>query len=438
VSGTVTATRRLALEAMRRIRHGEFADRVVRELFQPLDARDRAWAVELLYGTLRLRGRLDHLLNARVKGALHELEPDVLDVLRLGAFQLLEMGSVPPYAALSQSQELARAIGAGRASRLIAGVLHALRRSPEVEFPDRDEEPVGYLTTWGSHPEWLAERWVGRWGVAGAESLIEANNRRPELYIRPIGLGPEQAIERLREAGVEAAPIRISGRSVRIDSPASVPDVLAVVPAVVQDPAASLVVDYAAVPDGALVIDLCAAPGGKAVAASDPARFVVAADLSWSRIDFVRENVRRLGRGDRIAPVVADGRAAPFRPGGADVVVLDAPCTGTGTFRRHPDARWRVRPEHIESLGTLQRELIEAAAHLVVPGGVLVYATCSIEPEENDLQIELFLCRHPGWRIDPEPGAVAPELVSEEGALRVLPQREGFDGSYAVRLRRPG
>lgn len=437
MSATVTPARRLAFEALRRVRRGELADRVVRELFRSLDARERAWAMELLHGTIRLRGRLDHILAARVKGALGSLEPDVLDVLRLGAFQLLEMGSVPAYAALSQSQELARAIGAGRASRLVAGALHALRRAPEVEFPDRQRDPVGYLSTWGSHPEWLVDRWIRRWGATAAEALVEANNRRPELCIRPLGLDPEHAVDRLRAVGIESAPVPGSDRSVRILTPVAATEVLAAVPAVVQDPAASLVVDYAAVPEAARVVDLCAAPGGKTLGMSERARFVVAADRSSSRIGLVVENVRRLGREERIAPVVADGRAAPFRAGSADVLLLDAPCTGTGTFRRHPDGRWRIRPEHLESLGQLQQELVSAAAHLVAPGGVLVYATCSLEPEENELQIEWFLERHPGWQIDAEPGAVSAERVTAEGVLHVLPHRDGFDGAFAVRLRSP-
>jgi 16S rRNA (cytosine967-C5)-methyltransferase len=207
------------------------------------------------------------------------------------------------------------------------------------------------------------------------------------------------------------------------------------VPAVVQDPAAALVVRYAAVPEGATVLDLCAAPGGKALGLAERAGHVAAADLSRRRMRRVSENAERVGWGGRIGAVVADARHPPFRA--TDVVLLDAPCTGTGTFRRHPDGRWRITPLDLAALVVLQDELLDAAAGLVRPGGVLVYSTCSLEPEENEERMEGFLAKHPGWTVDPEPGAVDASLLDGAGRLCVLPQRHGVDGAFAARLRRP-
>jgi 16S rRNA (cytosine967-C5)-methyltransferase len=182
------------------------------------------------------------------------------------------------------------------------------------------------------------------------------------------------------------------------------------------------------------VIDLCAAPGGKAVGLAATARYVVAADLSVGRLRRVREHVDRLGLGDRLGVVAADGRVPPFAP--VDMVLLDAPCTGTGTLRRHPDGRWRVGMEDLDALAALQRELLDAASPLVRPGGLLVYSTCSLEPEENEEQVAGFLERHPAFARDTDGGVTDPELLNAEGDLMVLPQRTGVDGAYAARLRR--
>lgn len=435
--GPVTASRRVALEVLRRVAGGDLADRALDYEAARLDPRDRAWAQELVYGTLRLRGRIDHLLGALVRGGTDKLEAEVLDVLRLGTYQLLEMDSVPPYAAVSQSVELARAAGAGRAAGLVNGVLQNLKRQRRsIGFPDFSADPAAHLETWGSHPRWLVERWIARWGAEDARALVDADNRRPELYIRPLGVSVDEARARLGEAEIASEPVDFAPDSVRILPPATAVEALAAVPAVVQDPAAALVVRYAAVPEGATVIDLAAAPGGKALGMAERAAHVAAADLSPRRIARVAENAARIGWAGRIGPVVADGRHPPFRA--ADLVLLDAPCTGTGTFRRHPDGRWRVAPDDLAALATLQGELLEAAAALVRPGGVLVYSTCSLEREENEERVEAFLAQHPDFEPRPEPGAVPAEVVDAAGRLCVLPQRHGVDGAFAARLGRRG
>jgi 16S rRNA (cytosine967-C5)-methyltransferase len=205
------------------------------------------------------------------------------------------------------------------------------------------------------------------------------------------------------------------------------------VPAVVQDPAASLVVRYADIPAGATVADVCAAPGGKALALAGGAGFVAAADLSFDRLERVRENAERVGSLP-LGLVVADAREPPFRP--VDAVLIDAPCTGTGTLRRHPDGKWRLRPEDPAALARLQAEILDAAAPLVAPGGLLVYATCSLEPEENEEQMEAFLSAHPEFEPAAPPEGLDPRMLDEAGRLLVLPQRLGVDGAFAARLRR--
>ncbi|HEU4884550.1 MAG TPA: 16S rRNA (cytosine(967)-C(5))-methyltransferase RsmB [Longimicrobium sp.] len=429
-----TVARQAALEAMARFREGELGDRALDLATQGMEPRERAWTQELVYGTFRLRGRIDHILNGFARDGIDSLDPDVLDVLRLGAYQLLEMGSVPPYAAVSQSVELVRIAGHPYAAGLVNGILQNMQRRPNFRFPDFAADPAANLETWGSHPRWLVERWIGRWGADDARALVDADNLRPELFIRPLGVSSEEARARLREAEIASETVDFAPDSLRILAPATAAQALAAVPAVVQDPAAALVVRYAAVAEGAEVIDLCAAPGGKALGLAERAGRVAAADLSPRRMRRVRENAERVGWGARMGGVVADGRHPPFRA--VDAVLLDAPCTGTGTFRRHPDGRWRVTPDDLESLTRLQDELLDAAAGLVRPGGLLVYSTCSLEPEENELRIERFLAGRPGWAMEPPAGAVDVSLLDEAGRLCVLPQRQGVDGAFAARLRR--
>lgn len=427
-----TPARHAALAVLRRVAGGDLADRAFDAETRHLPPRERAWVHELAYGTLRLRGRLDLLLAARVRGGLQRLEPVVLDVLRLGAYQLLEMGSVPPYAAVSQAVELAREAGAARAAGLVNGVLQALRRAGAPQPPHGDALQV--LSGWGSHPAWLVERWLARWGEPETTALVEANNRRPELYLRPLGVEAEDALRRLHEAGIAAEPMPHFPDSLRLPPPTGAAEALAAVPAVVQDPAAAAVVRYAAVPPGAPVLDVCAAPGGKALGLAERAGYVAAADLSLRRLQRVRENAQRLEMAGRLGLVVADARQPPFRPAAA--LLLDAPCTGTGTLRRHPDGRWRVQPADLQALVALQREILGASAGCVQPGGLLVYATCSLEAEENEAQVDDFLERHPEFRLEPSPADIDASLLDEQGRLSVLPQRAGVDGAFAARLRR--
>ena len=200
-----------------------------------------------------------------------------------------------------------------------------------------------------------------------------------------------------------------------------------------QDPGSTLITKYASIPEGAVVADVCAAPGGKSVELSRRAGAVFSSDLSFARLRRVVENIHRMEL-VTVHPYVADARRPAIRA--ADVVLIDAPCTGTGTFRRHPDARWRLKPSDLAVMAALQREILRAASMVVAPGGLLVYSTCSLETEENDAQVERFLSDQPNWRLEPPTDAMVPSSVLDAGRLRVLPQRHGTDGAFAARLRR--
>jgi len=248
----------------------------------------------------------------------------------------------------------------------------------------------------------------------------------------------EQLEAMLEAAGVRVEEAPLARDSIVLNSPvSSLTDLGAFRQGLfhLQDPGSTLVTQYACVPTGAVVADLCAAPGGKSIELSRNASRVYASDISFGRLRRVLGNMSRLEIG-HIFPYVADARMPAIRP--VDFVLIDVPCTGTGTFRRHPDARWRLKPSDLAVLGALQRAIFRAAAEVVRPGGLLVYSTCSLEPEENDAQLESFLADNPGWRLEPPPDGTVPAAVLDAGRLRVLPQRHGIDGAFAARLRRTG
>ena len=433
----VTDARAAAAEISADLRSGELLDGSFERRTAKLDPRDRRWTRELVYGMLRRRSWLDAILAERVSGGLSRLHDDVVDLLRIGAYQLLAMGSVPAYAAIGQTVELVKRRHGIGASKLANAVLRRLDRERESLPLAVPEDLAEALALEYSHPQWIVARWLARWGEADTRRLLSANNAEAPLIARPYHQVREQLEAMLEAAGVETAEAPLVTDSlVLVRGVGALTELGAFKQGLfhLQDPASTLVTRYAAVPDGAIVADLCAAPGGKSLELARSAGIVFAGDLSRTRLARVRENVQRLGV-DNIVPFVGDARAPALR--GMDVVLVDAPCTGTGTFRRHPDARWRLKASDLAILPSLQRAILRAAADVVKPGGLLVYSTCSLELEENDEPVAQFLSEHPGWTIETPPaGAVPPQLL-DAGCLRVLPQRDGTDGAFAARLRRP-
>ena len=388
---------------------------------EPLAERDRRLAYELSAGVLRRQAELDRALD------LDRADPRLHDVLRLGAYQLRCLTRVPAHAAVSTSVELAREAAGEGPARFVN---QALRKLTGVGARGSG---LG-----GSHPEWLVRRWEARFGVAETGRLLAWNDTKPSLTIQPARWDKAALARVLREAHVSVADAPFgSGLRVlpspesRTPSPARLPG-FAEGAFIVQDPAHALVVRFAAIPRGSLVYDACAAPGGKAVALERTGARLVAGDARADRLPRLADTARRAGVAIRC--LAADLEAAPFGPGRLDAVLVDAPCSATGTMARHPDARWRLAPDLFARASARQARLLAAAAPLVRPEGLLVYATCSLEPEENTAVVEDFLSRHPAFARAPSAGAVPGELVTAAGDFQSLPQRHGIDGAYAARL----
>jgi len=363
---------------------------------------------------------------------LDRADPRLHDVLRLGAYQLRWLTRVPSHAAVSTSVELAReTVGEGSTGY----VNHALRKLTGVGC---QVSGAG-----SSHPEWLVQRWRNRFGSAETERLVEWNDAKPELTLQPARWDQETLASRFRDIGLDVteAPFGAGLRigltpGTRHPAPRDLPG-FAEGAFIVQDPAHALVARHAAIPRGELVYDACAAPGGKAVALEARGARILAGDARHERIGRLADTTRRAGV--EIHCVAADLEAAPIRPAGVDAVFVDAPCSATGTMRRHPDARWRIDPAVFARAASRQARLLAAAAPLVRPGGLLIYATCSLEPEENERVVEDFLSRNAGFARSPRRETSLPtELLTDAGDFQSLPQRHGIDGAYAARLVRAG
>jgi 16S rRNA (cytosine967-C5)-methyltransferase len=435
---SVTDARRAAADVCADLRSGDLLDPAFDRRTARLDGRDRRWTRELLYGMLRRRAWIDAYLDARVRGGIARLDADLLDLLRLGAAQLLHMESVPAYAAIAQTVELAKQRHGMGASKLANAVLRRLDREHESLSLPLPTDALSALSLAGSHPRWLVARWVERWGADETRRLLEANNREAPLVARPYHVVREQLEAMLETAGVHVDDAPLVRDSILLSSPVSSLTELGAFRQGLfhmQDPASTLVSQYACAPTGAVVADLCAAPGGKSIELSRGASAVLSSDLSVARLQRVVENARRLEI-PSLSAYVADARHPAIKP--VDLVLIDAPCTGTGTFRRHPDARWRLKISDLAVMASLQRAILRGAASAVRTGGLLVYSTCSLEPEENDEQIDWFLSEFPGWRLEPPPEGVVPAAVLDAGRLRVLPQVHGTDGAFAARLRNVG
>jgi 16S rRNA (cytosine967-C5)-methyltransferase len=317
-----------------------------------------------------------------------------------------------------------------------AGFVNAILRRITERAPDPvtadPDVPSPHLIGADSHPEWLVLRWLARFGKQGTEALIRWNDTQPSLVLQPARASLETVADKLSGAGIGFSPAPYgAGLVVEASRPTELPG-FAEGDFVVQDPAQALVCWFAQPDAGALVYDACAAPGGKTVALGRAARGVIAGDSRLRRTDRLRANLARAGHGTEHV-VVATAAHPPVRP--MDMVMLDSPCLGTGTFARHPDARHRVSEAALEQLAATQATLLDACAGVVRPGGLLVYSTCSLEPEENVEQVDAFLRRHRDFARDPNP-ELPSVLLSPRGDLEVVPHRHHTDGAFAARLRR--
>jgi 16S rRNA (cytosine967-C5)-methyltransferase len=380
------------------------------------EPRDAALVTELCYGATRRQLQLDAALEPHSSRKLDTLEDRVLAALRLGAYQRF-FTRIPPHAAVAATVEALKEVGLQRATGFANAVLRKLGdTAPAVP----------------THPAWLVERWQRHFGAERAAQMLAADDEAASVVVR---VNTTRATRDEVLSGLPGAkPTTLSPVGVVLPGGAPPDELFGFSEGLwqVQDEAAQLVGLYAAVPKGATVLDACAAPGGKACHLAETCT-VTALDVHANKLDKIRREAERLGL--KIDARKADASKLPESLGEFDAVMLDAPCSGLGTLRRHPELRFRRVVEDIGRLASLQRALLDSCAHHVKPGGLLVYSVCTTEPEEGADQIELFLRSHPDFTAEP-PVGLGLSLPTWQAYLRTLPGPEGMDGFFAARLRK--
>jgi len=431
--------REKALEILNRVETGAFADALLDRARQDFDARDNAFILELVYGTLRNRTLLDWTLEQFSAQPLAKTDAWTRNILRLGAYQMLFLDKVPVHAAVNTAADLAKEYG--EKSGYVNGLLRNLDRKRASVVGPGPDDPVKRLSILHSHPEWLVRRWVKRFGEETAERLLRENNRPAPLIVRANTLKTtrDQLKASLETEGAEAIETAYSTVGLEIVSSPGLRSLAAYDQGwfMVQDQAAQLIGLMLGPRSGETVLDACAAPGGKATHLAELMEnrgTVTALESDQGRIGKIRENSTRLGI-TIISPVRGD--ATKYQEGRFDKILIDAPCSGLGVLRRHPDGRWNKNERTISERALLQRGILENVASLLKPGGALVYATCTTEPEENEEVIDSFLAKHSEFGIEgPQrflPASTA-WLVDNKGFFRTLPGEPSMDGFFGVRL----
>jgi 16S rRNA (cytosine967-C5)-methyltransferase len=444
-----TAPRMIAIRVVERVqRAGAYADLALHHALvqSRMPAADRGLATELVYGTLRWRGRLDYLIEKALDRDISKLDPLVTSALRVGAYQLFFSDRIPANAAVDEAVRCVRAMGLERATGLVNAVLRRLAREGDaIEFPKIETDPIDHLVHAESLPRWLAKRWLDEFGAEEAASLAATLNQAAPVTVRVnrTKTTREALLPELTERFPDATACRYAPDGIILgrkgdagQDPAFLSGKISV-----QDEASQLVVHLLDPRPGERILDTCSAPGTKTAAIAERLNgegHVLALDRHPRRLQLVGRGIRRLEIGgvatlerDATQSLVDLATDEPF-----DRILVDAPCSGLGALRRNPDARWRIRPEDLESLGKVQRAILESAAEVLRPGGSLVYSTCTITKEENESVIQGFMATRPGWQIAAKESAPVElqELIDENGFLRLLPHQHDTDGFFAVRL----
>jgi 16S rRNA (cytosine967-C5)-methyltransferase len=400
---------------------------------------DKGLLNELAHGVLRWQNRLDWVLNGFSHGNFAKSEINVKNALRVALYQILFLERIPHSAAVNEAVEFVKRIRGDKPAGLVNAVLRNILRNLEgIRYPDPAEDRIQYLAVYYSHPHWMVRRWVERFGHEETEKLLIANNERPGLTLRMNRLKaePGEFLAMLEQQQIAYTVSSYSAHCVKVRGLTrigqmelfrkgffTVQDESAVLPCLLIDPQ-----------PGDRVLDLCAAPGGKTTAIAEMmknAGQVVALDKYEAKLHLIRGSCERLGLQN---VTLLAGDAATLAQDPADRVLLDAPCSGLGVLAKKPDIKWKRDNTDIAKLARLQAEMLDQAARLVKPGGVLVYGTCTMEPEENRGVVGSFLSRHPEFLLEDASRFVSKELVSSDGYIETFPHRHRMDGSFAARL----
>ncbi|NWF90048.1 MAG: 16S rRNA (cytosine(967)-C(5))-methyltransferase RsmB [Ignavibacteriaceae bacterium] len=402
---------------------------------------DKALLYEIVHGVVRWMGRLDWVLNGFYKGQFSKAIPNLKNCLRVALYQILFLDRVPDYAAVNEAVEFIKKLQGQKPADLTNAILRNIIRSKNgIRYPDPSEDLIGFISAYHSHPSWLAKRYFNRFGRDATEKLFSANNEKPFLTLKLNSLKVKQ----------EEFKSLLNSVNLKFVQGKYLPDFFKLQNLTnitaweyynngffdVQDESAGLACKLLDVKPGLRVLDMCAAPGGKtsyiAGLMQDHGE-IVALDRYESRLHILSKNIKRLGF-KSIRPLVMN--AIEYNRKDFDRILVDAPCSGTGTLSKKPDIKWKVDLLDIKKLSELQYSLLSKASTLIKKDGILVYSTCSIEPEENFEVVNKFLANNPGFKLLNAEENVSKELVDENGCISTFPHIHQMDGAFAAKLLR--
>jgi 16S rRNA (cytosine967-C5)-methyltransferase len=430
---------KVLIEYPGRARPDELLERILRE--HDPERRERALATHLVSGTIKWRNRMDHVIK-QLSRKKRVVSAEILNILRLSLYQVMFLDKVPEYGATNEGVKLAKKYGDRHQANYVNAILRAyLRNRDGISFPDLEKDPVKHISVVYSHPPWLIRRWLKRFTADEVVKLAEANNRIPPIGLRVncLRAAPGEVEASLVDGGAEIVSRGFGGADhiyVRGASPVEKTRVHRDGLVQVQDASSTQVGRILSPVEGSRVVDLCSAPGGKAThlyEITGGKATVLAADASYRRLLLVRKNARRLGHQGMIF-AASDGMQPAFRD--ADFLLIDAPCTGLGVLARRWDLRWNKREQDIQRMAAYQKRLLSAAIGIVKKGGVVVYSTCSIEPEENEQVVDAVMAERGDLELSDIGRFIDPSLVYKRGMMQTLPHVHGVDGIFAARLER--
>lgn len=406
---------------------------------------DRGLLTFLVYGTLRMRGLLDFLIDRFYRGKPHALQTGIRNILRVALFQARFAEKIPVYAAVDEAVNTTKVLFPGREKLVNAILRNSLRGMAGVEYPGLEADPAGHIAVAHSHPRWLVERWLDGLGFEQTLALCKADNEIPPLALRVnlLKATRQDVMERLARAGHDVRPTGYSPEGIILAKP---PVALREMHELtggllyVQDEASQLVSRFLAPEKRERVLDLCAGAGGKTThlaALMENEGEIVAADIQAGKLEALNATARRWGiTAVKTAVVDAADAAGTASLGSFDRVLVDAPCSGLGTLRRNPEIRWHLTAQKLGKFPPLQRRILGNAAACVKGGGVLLYSTCTVMPEENEGVVEAFLEGHRDFIPARPPAGFPAGVIDAKGFLRTFPHHHGTDGFFGALLRR--
>ena len=400
---------------------------------------DKSLLAEIVHGVMRWQGRLDWILNGFTHGNFSKSEVNVRNSLRVALYQILFLTHVPQYAAVNEAVEFIKRIRGEKFAGFVNAVLRNIIRTLDgIHYPNPDEDLVQYIAVYYSHPVWMVRRWLPRFGREELEKFLIANNEIPGLTLRinKLKITPSEFLSLLEKNSVSFIGSTFIDYFIKVKSISGISQMNIFQSGYfsIQDESAALPVLLLNPQPGDRVIDMCAAPGGKTTFIAEIMQNqgeIIAIDKYESKLNLIKISCERLGI-NNVQLFVGDSSISEMPV--ADKILVDAPCSGLGTLRKKPDIKWKREQEDILKLAKQQSALLENAAKLLKPGGVLVYSTCTTEPEENSLLIKSFLQKHPEFSIDDASKFVNKAVVSAEGMIETFPHKHHIDGSFACRL----